>query len=86
MRTPRQIRNQGGQVIVEAVLLMVMMMATTYAVTNYFRQNKVASKLTLEPWQKLSGMIECGSWSDCRANKGLHPSTRNRNLSSRTED
>ena len=35
------VRGQGGQLIVEAVLIIVVMMAVTFSVGNYFKQQEV---------------------------------------------
>lgn len=79
--------NQKGQLVVEAVLLMFVLMGISVAVSNYLQDNQVARKLTAEPWAKLSGMIECGTWNPCRGSvRGLHPSTIDRANSLKTDD
>jgi hypothetical protein len=74
-------KNQKGQLVLEAILLMVVFMGLSTLLTNYLKENKVAARLVSEPWGKLSGMIECGVWQPCAGNKGLHPLVRDRVLS-----
>lgn len=75
------INNQKGQIIVEAVLLMVLMVSLAVLVSSKLREMQFAQKVVAGPWVMLNGMIECGVWTDCSQGAGLHPSTRNRNIS-----
>lgn len=79
-----RLKNQGGQLIVEAVLLMALTVGVSLVVTKYLEQNKFAQKLVSKPWTVLSGMIECGVWSGCKP--GKHPNTMERILSYNPED
>ena len=79
------LRNQRGQLVLEAILLMVVFMGITTLLTGYLRDHRVAAKLVSEPWAKLSGMIECGVWQPCAGGKGLHPGTTDRFLSLKPE-
>jgi len=85
IRCGQQKKGQQGQVVVEAVLLMTLLFGLSVIVSKYLHQSQLAQKLTSEPWGKLAGMIECGVWQPCQAAAGLHPSSRDRNLSLNTE-
>jgi len=74
-----QIHNEKGQLVVEAVLLLAVVMAITMAVSSYVQKNDFANKLVSKPWKTLSGMIECGTWTGC--GQGNHPASTPRNLS-----
>jgi hypothetical protein len=76
--------NQRGQLVVEAILLMTVLLGITMAVSSFLQKNKIAQNLTFDPWSHLSSMIECGSWSSCRT-LGVHPSTADRGLSLKPE-
>jgi hypothetical protein len=76
--------HQKGQMVVEAVLLMTVLFGITVAVSNFLQSSQTAKKLTSEPWERLAGMIECGSWQACQGTPGVHPSSRDRNLSLNT--
>jgi hypothetical protein len=73
-------KNQRGQIVVEAVLLTTVLLGLTIFVQNRLQQSRFAEKLVSGPWGKLSGMIECGVWDTCVAASGKHPSNKNRNL------
>jgi hypothetical protein len=77
-------KNQRGQLVVEAVLLMTVLLGITFMVTSFLQKSQIAQKFTSEPWARLAGMIECGSWQSCQGSPGLHPSSRDRNLSLNT--
>ena len=73
-------KSQRGQLVVEAVLLMSVLLGITMLVSSFFQKSQLAQKLTFEPWSQLTNMIECGSWSSCQT-AGVHPSTVDRGLS-----
>lgn len=79
------VKSQRGQLVVEAILLMVVLLAIAGLATKYLANSQLAQKLTIEPWGKLAGMIECGSWQQCQGGIGVHPSSINRTLSLRIE-
>ena len=72
------LKNQGGQLVVEAVLLMSLLLFISYFVQTSLRETQFAQRLVAKPWEKLQGMIECGTWQACGA--GLHPNARSRQL------
>ncbi len=73
------LNNQKGQFVVEAVLLLTVVMALTMLTRQFFSNTEFGKSLVSTPWQKLSGMIECGTWNGCAP--GNHPSTALRALS-----
>ena len=81
------IKNEKGQMVVEAVLIIVVLLGLGSMVTKALKQYEIGRKLTSEPWTLLSGMIVCGTWQPCRGNaRGLHPSTRDRALTTRSSE
>lgn len=82
----KAIKNQSGQIVVENLLLLVLMVGITSLAFKTLRQQEVVRSLLGAPWGKLSGMIQCGTWSklengqrSCAA--GNHPMSRDRNIS-----
>lgn len=74
-------RNQKGQIIVEAVLLLVLTFGIMMLFVGQLKKMEFAKKVTIEPWARISGMVECGSWSPCGRGAGPgsqahHPSNR----------
>ncbi|PIS11227.1 MAG: hypothetical protein COT73_05105 [Bdellovibrio sp. CG10_big_fil_rev_8_21_14_0_10_47_8] len=74
-------KNQGGQMIVETILLLALLVSVSLLVSKYLQESRFAQKLVGEPWGTLSGMIECGVWTGCGA--GKHPNSKGRYLSLR---
>jgi hypothetical protein len=75
----KTLRSQGGQLAVEAILLLVVGVTITMMVSRFLQDKQYAQTLIAKPWSTLSGMIECGVWSGCGPNK--HPGSRDRNIS-----
>ncbi len=84
MKNSRPLGNQGGQLVVEAVLLLAVTISCSLLLTRYLQENQFAQKLVAKPWGTLSGMIECGVWTGCGS--GKHPNSRNRYLSLKPEE
>lgn len=70
---PSLANNQKGQLIVEAVLIIVMLMGITFTVASYFRNNEVIRQLISGPWANLSGMLQNGIWSPAPKGAIAHP-------------
>jgi hypothetical protein len=75
------LRNQKGQFVIEAVLLMVLSVSLLMAGLKLLKDNKVVSNLIDGPWERVAGMIESGSWQEPGAAAKDHPNQRDRNLS-----
>ena len=74
-----QLENQRGQAVVETVLLLAIIMIASLAITRFLEDSKFAQNLVGTPWNTLTGMIECGTWSGCA--RGMHPASPGRILS-----
>lgn len=80
MNTPGgKLQNQSGQALLETVLLLAITVGFSLWITNYLKENQFAQKLVAQPWNTLTGMIECGTWKGCA--KGMHPNSTNRIIS-----
>jgi hypothetical protein len=78
MKAP--VRGQGGQLIVEAVLIIVVMMAVTFAVGNYFKSQEVFKSLITKPWQSLAGLLQNGVWGAPAVTNVSHPNGHGRHI------
>lgn len=56
------LKNQKGQLTIEAILLMVVLTAAVLAGTRYLREQKVVATIVEGPWDRTAGMIESGVW------------------------
>jgi hypothetical protein len=82
MKTP--VSNQRGQLVVEAVLLLAIIAGVSILVSSRLKKSNFAQGLVTTPWEKMSGMVECGNWGKC--SPGVHPSSINRIVSWLPED
>lgn len=83
MKTSR-LRNQGGQVIVEYILMMVVMLTISFMIQKWLTEKQFITNFTVKPWEKLDGMVQCGTWKKCGVESptaGLHPNSAERVLS-----
>ena len=78
--------NQKGQLIVEAVLIIVMLMGFTFMVANYFKNSEVLRQLITGPWANLSGMLQNGVWAEPAKGAISHPNAHMRHISIEGED
>jgi hypothetical protein len=79
-----RLRSQSGQIFIEAVLLAVLMAGLMSLIVSELQKNQFLQKISLEPWENMKGMIECGVWAPCGIDSpapGLHPSSQDRVLS-----
>ena len=71
--------NEKGQTVLEAVLLIVVLVGLSTFLMNGLKKMDYVATLTVDPWARVSGMIECGVWSPCglqTPSPGQHPSNR----------
>lgn len=73
-------RNQRGQAILEAVLIIVMLMGFTMMVANYFKSQEVLKKLITEPFQYVAGMLQNGVWQPPDKGAAAHPAGHYRHI------
>lgn len=67
-------KNQKGQMIIEAILIMVIFLGVSRFVANSFKENELVKKLVKTPWVMLAAMIETGKWeSDIETARSFHP-------------
>jgi hypothetical protein len=70
------LRNQRGQGVVEAVLIIAALFFVTSFVSRYFQSEQIVSNLVKGPWNALSGMISYGSWQAPDQAAADHPISR----------
>ena len=82
-----RLHNQGGQIIVEYILMMVVVLTISFMLQQYLKKEKFIQNFTVQPWAILSGMVECGVWTKCGIDTPatVHPNARYRVLSRDTK-
>lgn len=78
-----KVKNQKGQVLVEAVLLLTLVVGMWSVFSKFAKQKKWFDSLVNGPWQTMSGMIETGVWLPPQQSKPKHPNNFNRVISLR---
>lgn len=66
-------KNQSGQMTVEAVLIVTLLLSITMAVSQKLQNEGYLAKLVNGPWTYLAGMMENGIWAPPEAGRGSHP-------------
>lgn len=73
------LKDRRGQLMIEAILLMVLLVGLLTVITRYLRDNNTIPNLVSEPWGQIAGMTEFGNWEPPNnSNKKKHPNTFNR--------
>ncbi len=75
------LRNERGQFLIEAVLLMVLSIGLLTVGLRVLRDGNMLSNLISGPWQRVSGMIESGVWEPANKAAARHPNQSSRLLS-----
>ena len=76
-----KLKEQSGQMIVESILIMTMLVGFAYFISSYFRSNEIFARLISSPWTNLAGVIQNGTWAPPQKNMNLHPSDMDRRIS-----
>lgn len=74
-------RSSKGQVLIEAVLLLTLLVGMWSLFSRYAKQKKWFDSLVNGPWQSMSGMIETGVWDSPQKARAKHPNSFNRVIS-----
>ena len=67
------IKNSRGQMSVEMVLMVVVLVAGAAAVSSAFRKQEFFATLVSGPWVSLSGLIQNGVWGNPTDTMIKHP-------------
>ncbi|MDE0119488.1 MAG: hypothetical protein OXM55_05720 [Bdellovibrionales bacterium] len=79
-------KKQKGQITVEMVLLLVVMIGMSYLVLKEFQVQKLFKNFISNPWKTIGGMIESGSWQKQPEAKRDHPNHWKRMFSTKGVD
>ena len=68
--------SQSGQLILEAVLLMVIFVGVVMAIKNQFSEKNLIGALAAGPWASISKMMSDGTWDKTKSEGESHPLTQ----------
>lgn len=77
--------NERGQLTIEAILIMTVLLTITISFSKYARDNGLVANLVEGPWLPIQGMIEDGVWQSPKKGKFNHPSQKKRHSSNQGE-
>ena len=80
-----KIRSQKGQVLIEAVLLLTLIVGLWSVFSKVAKQTKWFEKMVNGPWATMSGMIESGVWAQDKKAQAMHPNHFTRVVSLREQ-
>jgi hypothetical protein len=75
------IRDQGGQMIVETILILALFLAVGTFVAGQFKQNELFAQMVSAPWRNLAGLLQNGVWRPPEAGMQDHPAMHRRHVS-----
>ena len=75
-----RIASQRGQMMTEAVLILVVLMASTFLVARFFRDKEVLKQLISGPWVSLAGVLQNGVWLPRDKGTVSHPNGHTRHI------
>jgi hypothetical protein len=78
-KTPN-IASQAGQMITEAILIMVLLMSFTFMAAKFFKDKEIFRQLITGPWSNLAGMIQNGVWAPVGPGSASHPNSHGRHI------
>ena len=76
-----KLNEQSGQMIVESVLIMTMLVGFAFIVSSNMRSSETISKLVSGPWANLAGVIQNGAWGSPQSTMRRHPSNFEKKIS-----
>ena len=75
--------NKRGQIVVESVIMMVVLLGLFLVGTRMLRSSDVIAKLVSGPWVLIAGMVENGQWKPVAQGRLFHPNSIDRHYSTK---
>ena len=66
-------KSQNGQLIIEAMLLMLLFVGVATLIQRQMREKNIISAMVAGPWEQISGMMSNGVWKPESKGRELHP-------------
>ena len=77
----KTLHSQNGQMILESILILTILMSLSLVTAQYLKSNEVVARLISGPWANLSGMIQNGVWMPPGQAEKYHPNHAKRGAS-----
>lgn len=75
------IRNQRGQMVVETMLILIVLLFFAGLYVQSFRKMEFTKNLIANPWKSMAGMLQNGVWGAPDKTHALHPNGHGRHIS-----
>ena len=82
----RQLFNHRGQMTVEMILILTILVGLTTFVSTQMRDNELLAEVVSKPWQVLAGMIQNGVWQPIDRSNAAHPNHAGRHATLKCEE
>ncbi|MCB0422137.1 MAG: hypothetical protein KDD61_14155 [Bdellovibrionales bacterium] len=82
----KPLRSQGGQMILEAILILVVLFGATLFIAEKLKSEEAFASVISKPWKSIAGMLENGYWEAPEASRTRHPNKLNRHISIKAKD
>ena len=69
----KRFKSQSGQLIIEAILLMVLFAGIATVIRQKFDDRNIVGALVAGPWAQIAGMMSNGVWRREADGYSLHP-------------
>lgn len=79
-------KSNSGQMTVEMILIMVILVSLTLFVSNKFKEDELLAAVVSKPWLVLAGMLQNGVWQPVEQSNAMHPNNFVRHASLKCED
>ena len=79
-------KNKKGQMTLEAVLIMTVMVSILTVISNKANEANLLTTLVQKPWSHIRGMIEDAYWDHPSKSKTKHPNLFSRRASARGDN
>jgi len=73
----KNLLEQSGQLIIEAILLMTLFFGIAVMIQKQFKDQSIISAMVAGPWAQVSGMISNGVWKPETEGRPMHPQGNN---------
>ena len=77
----KHLKSSKGQITIEAVLIMTVMVSVFFAVQKNFKAKDYLATLINGPWGYVQGMVENGVWAPSDEGRTKHPNNYARRAS-----
>lgn len=69
----KNLAQQSGQLIIEAILLMTLFFGIAVVIKQKFGDQNIVGAMVAKPWSRVAGMMSNGVWKPEAQGRDMHP-------------